>query len=205
MARSHGVLFSSTAWSRILVIALVVSVIISVAQADVDFKAMKVKELKAFLKKRGADCLACSSKEDYVDRAIEIKDWPEVEQKDEKAPEFDAVNFGDLFKDGNMDEEERMKKLKEALEKSGVDTSKLFNGNVLNAEELGKVFKDQKDPEMHDATDMSAEKTEVNAEKTEGNAEEAEVKAEKLETNADKTETNAADGAEAEAEAKTEL
>lgn len=67
-----------------LSLCLVVAVLAAGAwgtSPDVDFGSMRVKQLKAFLDRKGAECLACSSKEDLVQRATEVKDWPDAPEE----------------------------------------------------------------------------------------------------------------------------
>lgn len=165
---------------RALAIALAVTVVVGVSQDD--FKMMKVKELKAFLEKRGADCLACSSKSDFVDRALETRDWPEVEIKVPETQKPGDVDVEQLLKDVKIDDE-KMKKLREELEKSGLDTSKLFNGNILNAQELAKVFKDR-NPDFGEAGAGEAGKGDASA-GTEPKADDAKTEAKAAEEEVD--------------------
>ncbi len=104
-----------------------------------DWSTMRIKELKAFIAKKGTECLACSSKEDLIERANEVKDWPDVEEKPEQE-EVDPDKMKDILNELGSSEE-KMQKLREELEKAGVDLSKLGNGKVFDKDDLAKMFK----------------------------------------------------------------
>lgn len=114
------------------------SVVALVSAAD-EFSVMKVKDLKAYIKKKGTDCLACSSKQDLIDRAMEVKDWPDTPAEAPKDEPSESELKDILDKMGS--DKERMAKLRESLEKAGIDMSKLSDSKIFSAEELAKVFK----------------------------------------------------------------
>lgn len=131
-----------TAWCLVIVVMIggVFGVSSAAGGAAADgveqFSGMNVKQLKAYIKNKGTECVACSSKGDLIERALEIRDWPEA-SGDKEALEDEEIKK--LFENLSMDSE-KMAKLKESLAKAGIDSSKL-GGNIMSAEDLDKVFK----------------------------------------------------------------
>lgn len=102
---------------------------------------MRVKDLKAFLQKKGADaaCVACTSKQEYVSRIHETADWPDVTSSPEATAMGDEPTMEDLqrmFSESQNDE--RIAGLKKQLEEAGIDTSKIFTAGGLNRDEVLK-------------------------------------------------------------------
>lgn len=137
-------LFDTMARAGLMIVATFVCAILSVclATAEVpDWSSMRIKELKAFIAKKGTECLACSSKEDLIERANEVKDWPDVEEKKPETEEVDPDKMKDILNELGSSEE-KMQKLREELEKAGLDLSKMGgNGKIFDKEDLEKVFK----------------------------------------------------------------
>lgn len=105
-------------------------------------RKMKVRELKAILARKGpdAECLACTSKQEYIDRIHETSVWPDVQP--EEADDDDTPSPEELaamFKKGRDSEE--MARLMKNLEEAGVDPSNLFStdGN-FDADAFAKKF-----------------------------------------------------------------
>lgn len=107
--------------------------------ATLDFHGMKIRELKAYIAEKGTECLACSSKEDLIARALEVQDWPDAPKEEEKEKEPTAEEMEKMFKNLNADKE-RTAKVKEDIRKAGLDPEK-FGGHVYSAEDLQKMFK----------------------------------------------------------------
>lgn len=112
-------------------------------QLDVEaLLKMRVRELKAMLEKKGAECVACTSKEEYVQRIQETLSWPDVTPAaTEEEPSIEELRG--MFNGSANDD--RVKQLKESLEKAGIDTSKLFMSaggkGGFDAEAFAKQFK----------------------------------------------------------------
>lgn len=121
---------------------------------DAKLLKMKVRELKAFLEKKGpeAECKACTSKREYVDRIRETADWPNVSKSDDDLP-LDEIQK--LFAKGQNNEE--MQKLRMELEKAGIDASNFISTNGLTPEELAERLK---------GMDMAKQKTATETEHT---------------------------------------
>lgn len=116
---------------------------------------MKVRQLKALLAKKGpdAECVACTSKQEFVDRIRETADWPDVKQTDDDErngtddPKLEELAA--LF-NKNKDPEE-VEKIKKNLEAAGIDASNIFStGGDFNADAFAKQFaswKSKRDPQ----------------------------------------------------------
>jgi len=113
-----------------------------------DFSAMKIRDLKAFIARKGTECVACSSKTDLIERAEEVNGWPDKPDKPDKAPtkeELDQVmkNLGN--------DKERMDKLREELAKAGLDMSQFGGGKdggpkIFSADDLAQFVKKNPPP-----------------------------------------------------------
>lgn len=105
---------------------------------DTTLLKMKVRELKGFLDRKGADaaCMACTSKREYVDRIRETMTWPDVtpEPEPEKAmSDDDTPSMEELQKMFQKKEDTpEMIKLKEQLKAAGIDASVLSKGDFGN-------------------------------------------------------------------------
>lgn len=125
---------------------------------DAKLLKMKVRELKAFLEKKGADaeCKACTSKREYVDRIRETADWPNVlKEEPKKDDELPLDEIQKLFAKGQSSEE--MEKLRKELEKAGIDASNFISTNGLSPEDLAERLK---------GMDMAKQKTATDTEHT---------------------------------------
>lgn len=104
---------------------------------DATLLHMKVKELKELLARKGAvaECVACTSKREYVDRIHETADWPDVtpEPTADTPSEEELKNM--FNKQGDIED------LKRKLKEAGIDTANIFKAGDLNADELEKRFK----------------------------------------------------------------
>lgn len=125
---------------------------------DATLRKMKVRELKAILEKKGPEamCLACTSKQEYIDRIRETADWPTVEKK-ESASDEDTLSMDqlrDLFNKGR--DEEHIKDLKKRLRDAGIDTSNIFTGADFDSEAFANQFKNWERAEDRKAGDASA-------------------------------------------------
>lgn len=112
---------------------------------DATLLKMKVRQLKQMLLKKGADaeCKACTSKGEYVDRIRETADWPDVTldaaPSDEKMPSVEELQK--MF--ANKDDTKYMEELKAKLKASGIDSSNLFAATGgLNPDQFAKGFKE---------------------------------------------------------------
>ena len=64
------------------------------ANEELNFKRMKMRELKKFLADRDVPCEGCIEKKHWVKTAMKNKDKPVVEKKPEPAPEkTEEVSF----------------------------------------------------------------------------------------------------------------
>lgn len=91
------------------------------------------------LQKKGkdAECIACPQKSDLVARVLETMDWPDVEPEVVEKKERGEGN----------DSDEQMRKLKEDLEKQGIDTSKMFFKAGADDDKLKEVLRDWEENE----------------------------------------------------------
>eukprot|EP00177_Eucheuma_denticulatum_P000575 GFKZ01001038.1.p2 GENE.GFKZ01001038.1~~GFKZ01001038.1.p2 ORF type:complete len:203 (+),score=48.69 GFKZ01001038.1:138-746(+) len=111
---------------------------------DATLRKMKVRELKAILAKKGpnAECLACTSKQEYIDRIHETSDWPDAPPEDMDADDEDPPSPEELaamFNKGRDSEE--MARLRKNLEEAGIDPSNLFStGDNFDADAFAKKF-----------------------------------------------------------------
>lgn len=105
---------------------------------------MKVRQLKALLAKKGSDaeCLACTSKQEFVDRIRETADWPDVEQNNHQKPGENDPTLDELAALFNKDRSpEEVDKIKRNLEAAGIDASNIFStGGNFDAEAFTKQF-----------------------------------------------------------------
>lgn len=131
-------------------LALVLSVVVAFAALLVTVSAedaalddaallkLKVRELKAMLAKKGpdAECVACTSKKEYVERIRETAEWP-----DAAVPEdLSDLDLGKI--DGNREEE--IEKLRQKLKDSGINAQMFMKGadGKFDEEAFAKQFKD---------------------------------------------------------------
>lgn len=115
---------------------------------------MKVRQLKALLEKKGpdAECVACTSKQEFVDRIRETANWPDVKQTDaEEGDRADDLKLEELAALFNKDKSpEEVEKLKRNLEAAGIDTSNIFStGGDFDADAFVKQFASRKN--KHDS------------------------------------------------------
>lgn len=107
---------------------------------------MRVRELKAILEKKGPDaqCQACTTKQEYVDRIHETYSWPDATPSASPEVPPDAPSMEELqkmFAEQNKDSED-IRKLREELKKSGINADIVGNGmGKFNAEDLAKAYK----------------------------------------------------------------
>lgn len=115
---------------------------------DATLRKMKVKELKKLLAKKGpeAECVACTTKDEYVERIRETENWEDhvEEEKDMKLGNDDAPSMEELQKMfGKGKESEEMIKLKESLKKAGIDPKNILNtAGDFDVEAFAKQFGD---------------------------------------------------------------
>lgn len=103
---------------------------------------MKVKQLKELLEKKGPDaaCLACTSKQEYVDRIRQTADWPTLAAATPTAEMDPSMeDLRNMFQGNNDDEQ--MKNLRDKLRDSGVNVDNIFTANGLNKEGFEEELK----------------------------------------------------------------
>lgn len=112
---------------------------------DAALMKMKVRQLKEILGRKGpdADCLACTSKREYVDRIRETESWPDVTPTPPPPPPEMSKEEMDEFLKKTKDPE-YMADLRKKLEEAGIDTKNIFMGNDLDPEKLKKFAADGK-------------------------------------------------------------
>lgn len=104
---------------------------------SITYEALKkknMKQLRVFLYERGEDCKGCAEKEDYVAKALAVKDKELIASK--KIPQDDESN------DGATKESFDTSKLEELLKGSGMN-AKMFTADDLkdlSAEDLEAKF-----------------------------------------------------------------
>lgn len=107
---------------------------------DLSLLKMKVRQLKDILRRKGddADCVACTSKQEYVDRIHETASWPDVTPSPSASPELteeDLKTREELEKLFSKKKDPAyMEEMKKKLEAAGIDPSQVFMGNQLNPE-----------------------------------------------------------------------
>lgn len=137
---------------------------------------MKVRELKDILDRKGSDaeCLACTSKREYVDRIRETASWPDVTPSPsvEEAPPLSDDEIKKLF--DKTKDPKYMADLKEKLRAAGINTDNLFTGKDFNskdfANKLNKFNTDNKDTDANadvDADSNSGSNADGNADERE--------------------------------------
>lgn len=108
---------------------------------DVTLLKMKVRELKEFLARKGseADCVACTSKREYIDRIHETADWPDATPSPSSAdPPLSDEEVQKLF--AKTKDPEYMRELREKLKAAGINAD-TFSGQNIDADELAKKFR----------------------------------------------------------------
>jgi hypothetical protein len=105
---------------------------------------LKVRDLKAMIKRKGATCDACVSKADLVERIAEVRDWEDVP---EKKPEFgaggDASEFADDYE--GLSREEKMQRLTENLRRMDPSIKTFMKGKdgKINDAEIERILSEQ--------------------------------------------------------------
>lgn len=119
---------------------------------DATLLKMKVRELKAILERKGPDaqCLACTSKKEYVDRIHETADWPYMEKKDENLKDEipkDGPSMEELKTMFNRPDNEEMQNLMKKLKDAGIDASNVFSGSDFDSDKFEEKIKNWKQQE----------------------------------------------------------
>lgn len=124
---------------------------------DATLLKMRVRELKEILARKGAEaeCKACTTKQEFVDRIRETLGWADVTATPSPSAEESVPSMEELRKMFAQNEDnEYMKKLKEQLKQAGINADVVGSGNKfanLNVEDLTKAYKDIKDDRERDA------------------------------------------------------
>lgn len=104
---------------------------------------MKVRELKDILARKGseADCVACTSKREYIDRIHETAGWPDAtpSPSSEEAPPLSDEEIQKLF--AKTKDPEYMREMREKLKAAGINVDNLYSGQNINTDEFGKKFR----------------------------------------------------------------
>lgn len=136
---------------------------------DAALLKMKVKELKQILSRKGssADCLACTSKQEYVDRIHETLEWPDVTPSPTPDTTFnmdDEKNKEELEKLFSKNKDPKyMAELKEKLKAAGIDTKNIFMGDEINPDII-KTYKKSQEEEGSDIKDTTEDYVDKDAE-----------------------------------------
>lgn len=113
-------------------------------EPELNFKKMRIKDLKRFLNDRGLACKGCAEKEDFVKMAEENKDAPIVEKKESEAVK-DAPPSGGSSASKDPD----MAKLMEELKKAGLGGFQAFSREDLeNGKFPSNMGNNEFNPEM---------------------------------------------------------
>lgn len=118
---------------------------------DAALLKMKVRQLKEILGRKGpdADCLACTSKREYVDRIRETESWPDVTPTPPPPPpEMSKEEMDEFLR--KSEDPEYMADLRKKLEEAGIDTKNIFMGNDFDPEKLKKFAADGKENAAED-------------------------------------------------------
>jgi ARMET, C-terminal len=105
---------------------------------------LKVRDLKAMIKRKGATCEACVSKADLVERIAEVRDWDDVLVK---KPEFgtggDASEFADDYE--GLSRDEKMQRLTENLRRIDPSVKTFMKGKdgKMNDAEIERIISEQ--------------------------------------------------------------
>lgn len=129
---------------------------------DATLLKMRVRDLKQLLQRKGADaeCKACTTKQEFVDRIKETFTWSDVTATPSASAEESMPTMEELRKMFNRNEDNvDVKKLKEQLRKAGINVDVVGNkngfGNV-NVEDITKAYKDIKSDQQQSDGSESA-------------------------------------------------
>lgn len=95
-----------------------------------ELATMRVKELKVLLAKKGdiASCVACTTKQEFVDRVLETADWAEV-SVEASSGDVSVEDLQKLFKQSQ--DNVHIDSLREKLKAAGIDTSKILSSDDI--------------------------------------------------------------------------
>jgi ARMET, C-terminal len=105
---------------------------------------LKVRDLKAMIKRKGATCDACVSKADLIERIAEVRDWDDVP---EKKPKFgtggDTSEFADDYE--GLSRDEKMQRLTENLRRIDPSVKTFMKGKdgKINDAEIERIISEQ--------------------------------------------------------------
>lgn len=129
---------------------------------DATLLKMRVRELKDMLSKKGAEaeCKACTTKQEFVDRIRETFTWADVTESPSASAEESVPSMEELRKMFAQNQDnEYMRKLKEQLKQAGINADVVGNGNGfggVNIDDLKKAYKDiNPDDQQNDGSSES--------------------------------------------------
>lgn len=128
---------------------------------DATLLKLRVRELKDMLSKKGAEaeCKACTTKQEFVDRIRETFTWADVSESPSASAEESVPSMEELRKMFAQNQDnEYMRKLKEQLKQAGINADVVGNGNNfgnVNIDDLKKAYKDIKPDAQNDGSSES--------------------------------------------------